>query len=327
MLPRPNFASLSTTFLAAALCMALTACTQEPAPAVDALQAKQAIDANAAAAKAAEASMAALPLDELRKLASTATREQRLYFPAGNNAVEYYLALRKKTGKPDALTESALMDLTPYTVIAAEQAIARSDFEEAARLRDLITSIDGGAPALPRISRAISEGLKNNETLASLEVKRQQDALLLAEKTALKEKQDALKLSPATAEVKPAAAAALPPSPEPVAATTVPAPVAPATSRNIAATPTSAPIKKQDLIAIRTPAPAFPSDAMNRGLSGAVEIEFTVQKNGEVSEVRIVNSNQRAFDRNVLATVKRWKFGPLDEPMTVRRSFNFNNPS
>jgi len=28
-----------------------------------------------------------------------------------------------------------------------------------------------------------------------------------------------------------------------------------------------------------------------------------------------------------MTTVKRWKFAPMDEPMTVRRSFNFNNPS
>lgn len=85
--------------------------------------------------------------------------------------------------------------------------------------------------------------------------------------------------------------------------------------------------KKAELISIRTPDPGFPSDALNRGLSGAVEIEFIVQRNGEVSEVRVLNSSQRAFDRNVVTTVKRWKFAPLDEPMTVRRSFNFNNPS
>ena len=52
-------------------------------------------------------------------------REQRIYTPAGDNAMEYYIALRKKTEKPDPSAESALMDLQPYAVIAAEQAIGR----------------------------------------------------------------------------------------------------------------------------------------------------------------------------------------------------------
>ena len=51
-----------------------------------------------------------------------ALREQRIYTPAGDNAMEYYIALRKKSDKPDASAESALMDLQPYAVIAAEQA-------------------------------------------------------------------------------------------------------------------------------------------------------------------------------------------------------------
>src|SRR5688500_7319502 len=77
------------------------------------------------------AALAALPPEELKKRGSQALREQRLYAPAGDNAMEYYLALRKRSDKPDASAESALMDLQPYAVIAAEQAVGREDWVEA----------------------------------------------------------------------------------------------------------------------------------------------------------------------------------------------------
>ncbi len=281
------------------------------------------------AARKAQAQMAALSFEELRKLASNSFREQRLYAPAGNNAVEYYLAIRKKSDQPDPLTESALMDLTPYTVIAAEHAISRNDYAEANRLRDLIAAIDANAPALPRISLAIGDGLKNAEALAAAKTKEDENTLPV---TAIKTPQEAMQPMAAEPAMKPTLSAIQAPNTS-ASITNVPpqnisiSPPSPSEPIANAAPSTAATAKKVELIAIRTPAPAFPNDLLNRGLSGAVEIEFVVQRSGEVSEVRVVNSSQRAFDRNVVLTVKRWKFGPLDEPITVRRSFNFNNPS
>ena len=72
--------------------------------------------------------------------------------------MEYYIALRKKTEKPDPSAESALMDLQPYAVIAAEQAIGRKDYIEAERLRALIAAADPQAPSLARIADAIAKG-------------------------------------------------------------------------------------------------------------------------------------------------------------------------
>jgi protein TonB len=318
-------------FLAILTCLALTACNQsQPTQARTPEQTAASIakkQADREAAKRAEAAMAALSSDELRKLASTAFREQRLYAPAGNNAVEYYLAIRKKSSEPDVLTESALMDLTPYTVIAAEQAISLLDFTEATRLRDLIAQVDANAPAIPRISQAISEGLKNTEVLAQAEAQLEKDKSLVAENVASQESQAAVKPFIEETSAKPAT------TPIQTATTQTPLVLAPAQTTQAPATPARAvasppiQVKKSELIAIRTPEPDFPSDAWIRGLSGAVEVEFIVQRSGEVSEVRVVNSSQRAFDRNVVTTVKRWKFAPMEEPMTVRRSFNFNNPS
>jgi periplasmic protein TonB len=200
-------------------------------------------------------------------------------------------------------------------------------------LRDLIAGIDGNAPALPRISQAIAEGLKNAEAMAAVEAKRLQETVLIAEQAVTQSQQP---LEPVTELAsKPTTPVTAMPV---VASATTPDPIKPAITQATAATPVAATAtrniatganvsKKKELIAIRTPDPSFPSDAFNRGISGSVDIEFVVMANGEVSEVRVLNSSQRAFDRNVITTVKRWKFAPMDEPMTVRRSFNFTNPS
>jgi protein TonB len=149
--------------VALALGLSLAACGKKEeaaAPAAPAATQQQAAaeSAAAAAAKQQAAALAALTADDLRTRGRQALREQRIYTPAGDNAMEYYIALRKKTEKPDPSAESALMDLQPYAVIAAEQAIGRKDYVEAERLRALISAADPQAPSLARIADAIAKG-------------------------------------------------------------------------------------------------------------------------------------------------------------------------
>ena len=101
------------------------------------------------------ASVSAMAPDQLRSEASKAYGENRLYAPAGNNAMEYYLALRDKQ-PGDASASSALIDLLPMTVIATEQGIAREDYVEAKRLAALIEKADAQHPALARLKTAIT---------------------------------------------------------------------------------------------------------------------------------------------------------------------------
>ena len=106
---------------------------------------------------AVSAQVAAMSVDQLRAAASSAVREQRLYAPPGNNAMEYYLALRDKAPS-DAAIASALTDLLPYALIATEQSISRDDFTEAQRLYALMEKADPKAPALPRLKQSIADG-------------------------------------------------------------------------------------------------------------------------------------------------------------------------
>jgi protein TonB len=121
----------------------------------------------------------AMSADQLRDAAGQALRQQRLYAPGGDNAMEYYLALRDKQPNDPAVS-SALTDLMPYALIATEQSIARDDFSEAQRLYALMEKTDAKAPALPRLKQSIADGqaaaakkAQDQQLAAADEVKRQ----------------------------------------------------------------------------------------------------------------------------------------------------------
>src|SRR5690349_5353055 len=108
------------------LVLAIAACSKgEPAQAPAAGQSAAAGQA-AAPPPAVSAEVQAMNVDQLRDAATSALRENRIYAPGGNNAMEYYLALRDKLPNDPGVT-SALTDLMPYTLIAAEQSIAREE--------------------------------------------------------------------------------------------------------------------------------------------------------------------------------------------------------
>lgn len=328
--PTPLMKHALPCALLIALGLGLSACKKEAEPDAQvasdtAAQADAQIAQAAQAAQAAEAALAALPVEELRKRASTAFREQRLYAPAGDNAMEYYLALRKKSDKPDANAESALMDLMPYTVIAAEQAIGRYDFVEAERLRALMERADAQAPALPRIAEAITTGKANAAQRIVDDAKRTEDQKRLDDLAKQKAADDAAKAA-AAARAAPTVAAPAPVESRPAPVETRPAPVVAAPVQPTApATTPSRPAASSALVAISTPQPGYPPEALRSGTTGSVEVEFIVNRDGSVSDVKIVKANPRGtFDRGVLTTVRKWQFQPLDEPRTVRRNFNFN---
>lgn len=295
---------------------AATAPTEAAGPSAEELAAQQ-------AAEAAKAALANLSVDELRSRGSQALREQRLYAPAGDSAMEYYLALRDKSEKPDASAESALIDLMPYAIIAAEQAIGREDFAEAERLRALIAKTDAQAPALPRITDAIAKGQAGAADRVAQEAAREEQRIRDAEAAAQR----------AAAE---AAAAAAAPTPAPVAAQPTPAPVTPPPA---AAQPTPPPVaqptpppaatpapvaRSSTPVGVRTPQPAYPREAARSGVTGEVTVEISIAANGSVTDVRVIRAQPRGqFERTVLSTVRGWQFEPMSGPATLTRTFTF----
>lgn len=313
--------------IALALGLTLAACSKdESAPEAPAAQAAPAQPAGPSAeevaaqeaAQAAEAALANLSAEDLKARGSQALREQRLYAPAGDNAMEYYLALRARSEKVDPLAESALIDLMPYAIIAAEQAIGREDFTEAERLRGLIEKTDAQTPSLPRITDSIAKGRSGAADRVAQEAAREEQRQREAEAAAQR-----------AAAAAAAAAAAPAPTPEPVAPT--PAPVvetpAPVAVQPVAPPPAARPVappRATTPIGIRTPQPAYPASAARSGITGEITVEISIAADGTVSNVRVVRATPRgAFDREVLATVRDWRFQPMDAPATLTRTFTF----
>ncbi len=341
---RPTTSTLHWA-LATALGLGLAACSKPPATtaAPAAAQAVAAADAAQAAAKAAAeqqaAALAALSADELKARGRKALREQRIYSPAGNNAMEYYLALRKKSEKPDASAESALMDLQPYAVIAAEQALAKEDFDEAERLRALIAAADPQAPSLGRIGDAIAKGRAALLARTS-DAATQTAAQAVADETAKTKAADKARTDEAAAAA--AARALTTPSAVPVS----PLPQGPAPQNNpepVVTAPPAAPPQQQappprpqpaapsrpppptgNLVAVNTPEPVFPPEARRSRTAGQVVVSFTVNADGSVGDVNVVSARPRGvFERNVQNAVRKWRYQPMPGAQNVTRTFDF----
>ncbi|MCZ8166342.1 energy transducer TonB [Silanimonas sp.] len=323
---RKPSAALAT---ALALALGLSACSpasEEPAPAAPtaapAAAPAETVDQAAQAAEAAEATASALAnlTDvELREKGNTALREQRLYAPAGDNAMEYYLALRQKSAKPDVSAESALIDLMPYALIASEQAINESDFTEAERLLELMGRTDPEAPSLNRIRDAIAGGRTAAADRERQDAERAERGRVAAEQRAREEATAAATAAaapaPAPAEPTPAPAEPTPapaqPAPAPVAAAPAPAPAAPARTGGAPR-------------AISTPQPPYPREAARTRAAGTVTVQYTIGADGRVTNVQVVRARPRGlFDRSVVQTVSGWRFEATGEITTQTRTFDF----
>ena len=309
------------------LIVAVAACSKKEEPAAPA--------AGAAATPAAppppavSAEVQAMDADTLRDAATKALRENRIYAPGGDNAMEYYLALRDKLPN-DPGVSSALTDLMPYTLIAAEQSIAREEFTEAQRLSAIIEKADPKAPALPRLQQSIAAAqqavaqrtvtdeakTKADEEARLREQQRltqqaeQQRANEAAAAQQLAQQQEAARAEAARQEAERQAAAQREAAERQAAATR-------------AAVPAAAPA--QSLRAVSTPAPRYPPEALRSGTSGEVLVELTVGIDGSVTNARVVRATPaRVFDREALNAVRRWRFEPLDAPVTTRRTIGFS---
>ncbi len=329
--------------LSLAVACTFSACKKSNEPAQTGPQASTAPAASAtpAAAPVVSSAVSQMSPEQLRDAARKAYDDNRLYAPTGNNAMEYYLALRDKQ-PGDASASSALNDLLPMAVIAAEQGIAREDFDEAKRLVGLIGKADANHPALERLKGSIGKG----EALAAQRTQQQQltaeQEAKLKEDQAKQREEDQKKLQEqqrqlaqqqtqqaqqqAAEEQQRQAAAAAEEQRRRAAAAQAPAPAAatPDAPRPAAPRPTAS----NSLQVVSTASPRFPPAAQRAGAGGSIQVEFTVGTDGSVTGARVVSSDvprqfARDFEREALSAVKRWKFQPIDQATTTRRTITF----
>lgn len=337
---------LAPMALAVAVACTLVACKKEQ-PATDTAAAQQAQQAPAPTPQSVvSASVAALSPDQLRTEASKAYGENRLYAPAGSNAMEYYLALRDKQ-PADAGASSALSDLLPMTVIATEQGISREDFAEAKRLAALIEKADAQHPALSRLKASIASTETQVATRAETQkLTAEEEAKRLLD-VAKQREEDQRKLQEQQRQQAATTPAAPTAEQQRATAAAEQARVAEAERQRVAAAeaerqrqqaaapsqPTAAASQparaaSSELRAVSQPGPRYPQAAQRAGATATVQVEFTVARDGSVSGARVVSTDgqrqfERDFEREALAAVKRWRFQPVAEATTTRRSISF----
>ncbi len=61
---------------------------------------------------------------------------------------------------------------------------------------------------------------------------------------------------------------------------------------------------------IRTVLPQYPFGMRREGIPGAVELSCTVDENGNVQDIVVVKSSDRAFEEPAVDALRQWKFKP-----------------
>lgn len=260
-------------------------------------------------------------VEALMLRARAALNERRLVAPAGDNAVEIYLAVLDRQSDHVA-AQQAMLELIPPAAEAVEAAIAAADLAEARRRLVLVQRMGGSELRLNMIRQQLVDAEAESERLR---------LAATAEQAAATEIQPA---SAPTTTAAPAATAA-PPVRAPAIATSAPAPpAAPAPGASGATTtpartdpalpsaadpvaPTAAPTTTAAIVDARQTVdvrPAYPSQARQRRVDGWVELEFAVGTDGKVDDIVVLGSDPpRLFDREAVRAAARWRFEPRRE--------------
>ena len=243
----------------------------------------------------------------------------RILAPAGDNAIEHYLdACAQPSERVRA--QAALAELQPYVLIAAEQAIARGDGREAARLQALIARIDSGAPALPRLRAGLDALVREQEA-------RDADGAATAMPSPAAG-------APAAAVERIGATAAPEPVTSPTHAPEPPPAAAPATATVQAPPPSALPTPPASRgVEARTPRllqdaqPRYPLPALRARIEGEAQVAFTIQPDGSVRNARLLSSTPPGmFEASALAVAQRWRFEATGRAHDSRRTVHFRLP-
>ncbi len=287
-------------------------------------------ESGAAEAAPAEASATLSPQQQsvqLAEKAEQALREEHLFAPAGSNAFEWFLQAHE-LDRDNVFARDALFDLIPYAVMHIEQRIAARDRSEAANLLPLLQRAQPDAPALPRLQRALAALPTDSATAETGNAARPvpvSPSNLPREVPA----SAPIAVQPTPPVQASAEAAVVEAKPEPPAQGVVESNNTPSEEQR--QEPVAKPITRKlpgPTIVVPEPlsraAPRYPVLAERRKIEGSVELEFTIQTDGSVADVRVLRSQPEGiFDRDAIAAMRRWRYPPVPTAIKARRSFDF----
>lgn len=253
----------------------------------------------------------AMSLNDLLAEARKAMNEQRVIAPAGNNAFEFYLkVLQKQPGNQTAA--DALRETFPFAASNVEQVINQRDFNEAGREIDLLAKVDPTNYTLTILRSKLDAQRKtlDEEQQKQLDQQRQQDlaAQKAAADKAAADKALADKAAADKAAQEQAALAAQQRAKEEEAKPTKATAASQAASDNTAAAGGG---ETRDAIPVSTIRPRYPATALRNNQEGWVSLQYTVNTDGSVSNIEVVNAEPRhVFDSAAVDAIRRAKFSP-----------------
>ena len=243
-----------------------------------------------------------MSVSELLEAAQKAMRQNRLLAPAGNNAFEFYVtALEKQPG--NQVAQDALRETFPFAAGAAEQEINANNFEEAQREIELLAKSDPGNYTLT-ILRSKLDAQRKLASRAEEQQKRQDE---VAAQQAAAVPQQTASPTPAPTDATQQAVQ------QPQVVTTPPRPAPPrAVVEQAPAPPPAQPVgETRSAKLLKSTRPSYPPAALRRRQQGYVDVEFTVDTNGDVVNAHSVGSDAgRVFERAATDAVSNWKFEP-----------------
>jgi protein TonB len=205
-------------------------------------------------------------------------RRGALLDPLTNSAVSHFRDA-EALGPADAAVRSARENLVGALLNAADGELNARRGPAARRMVEAAATLNSSASGLDLMRKRVDEFTEQQQAAANATA---------AEAARLKE-----------AEAQ-AAAAPKPAAPAPVVAPPAPAEAAPSV---VAAT---------TLKVLRTENPEYPQRALEQLVSGWVEMEFTVARDGSVQDIVVTNSEpRRTFDSAAVAALRRYRYQPV----------------
>jgi len=281
---------------------------------------------------------------ELMQRATQALQADHLFEPAGDNALELYLAAivraeaadeaatedgqRRNRRLSDALASDdraapirlAVGDILPYGLVWVERAIQAEQFDKAERVMALLERAQAGSSSVQRL----------RDQLAQAKVR-----LTPAQVQAVAAMAEERRQEPAAAATTQLAASPMIETAEPTRAPATPAPPTP--TAVAALTPTNTPPPARPLVAQQTPArpvptprllsqPSlrYPTRAQRSRIEGFVEVSYLIRRDGSTSEPKILSAEPEGiFDREAIRIAEGLKFAPLSEEIRGEQRIDF----
>jgi protein TonB len=255
----------------------------------------------------------AMSINDLLNEARSAMNQQRVVAPAGNNAFEFYLkVLQKQPG--NQVAADALRETFPFAASNVEQVINQRQFDEADREINLLAKVDPTNYTLTILRSKLDAQRKTLDQEQQKQLDQQHQAELAAQKAAADkataEKALADKAAADKAAQQQAALAAQKTQQEEAkkpALASAPAGNDVASAANASAGGGDT----RDAIPISTIRPRYPATALRNNQEGWVDVQYTVNPDGSVSNIQVTGAEPRhVFDNAAIDALRRAKFSP-----------------